>query len=351
MATKNGVCPHCNFSRLENRIFKVNPDASTVYCPFCMRELDPKQSIDLYNNIIAKMLKKADDTLFIACDPTLAYQEYADVLEVEPRNSKALLGRILCLIYTSKVRHSYLVEATELLETITHKGVDEVATYIEYLKRIDFALDEFDVALNRRLTYRNYFYDEECLKLYLKHLYDIIKFKENILKKAKEIKRDYVTQNNDMFINRLNHSINEKTEYLKNKNRTIDGSCYQYLKYYQDKVFVEKLEEVERFKNHHKIKKHTLKEGVRGYKTIKDTAFKDYTTTIYAKTGALVSAIFFTVAAITLGIFAFIYRAIPIYFYSFIAGGSLALAIAITSIIFHLIWKSILKKRKMRIDY
>ena len=61
MATKNGVCPHCNFSRLENRIFKVNPDASTVYCPFCMRELDPKQSIDLYNNIITKMLKKADD--------------------------------------------------------------------------------------------------------------------------------------------------------------------------------------------------------------------------------------------------------------------------------------------------
>ena len=95
MATKNGVCPYCQFNRLENRIFPVNPDAVTVFCPSCMRELDPKKAIDGYNAIITQMVDKADNTLFVACDPVVAYQEYADVLEFESDNSKALLGRIL----------------------------------------------------------------------------------------------------------------------------------------------------------------------------------------------------------------------------------------------------------------
>ena len=349
MATKNGVCPYCQFNRLENRIFPVNPDAVTVFCPSCMRELDPKKAIDGYNAIITKMVDKADNTLFVACDPVVAYQEYADVLEFESDNSKALLGRILCLIYTSKVRKSYLVEANALLENINHKGADEANNYVATLKRINFALDEYDTALNKKLSYHNYYYDEECLKLYLKHLYSIFKFKSDILDKLLKLRKDYASQKNEVLINLINHSVQEKEKVLKDTKYLITGEGRRLMKIVGDKVYLEATgESVEyRYPKKHSF---TLGEADKTHKTIKDRVFKDYTPMIRMKKAALVISIFMLVAAIGLGVTSYFYLDNKTLFYFFVVSGGIAAALALGLFIVYLVWRRILKKREMRID-
>ncbi len=350
MATKNGVCPYCNNNnRLENRIFKVNPEASLTYCPSCMREIEPSEAINLYTSIIDSMLEKADNSLFVACDPLLAYQEYADVLEVEPLNSRGLLGRIICLIYTSKVRQAYLVEAQDLLELVNHKGTEEVTTYVSFLKKINLALDEYDTSLIKKLTHKKNFYDEECVKLYLKHLSEIINFKINILNKLKDIKRDYVSQNNEVLINLINHNISEKESVLKSIKNTVNGAGYRYTKIYNGNVCLEKVSEPTIYKINKNLR-YTLKEDVRGKRTIKDRAFKDYTPILKAKKASLFLSLFLFIISLGGGVAAYIYCNDLLYFSLLMTGVSIFFVASIVMIILHFSWKSILKKRKMRID-
>ncbi len=350
MATKNGVCPYCQFNRLQNRIFPVNPEASTAFCPSCMREISPKAAIDLYASIIDKMVAKADSSLFVACDPVTAYQEYADVLEVEPANSKALLGRILCLIYTSKVRTTYLEEAHMLLENIAHKGSDEVNNYVVFLKKINFALDEYDLALKNKLTHKSYFYDEECIKLYFKRLYDIIKFKKEILEKLNKIKKAYVNQSNEILINLVSHSVSEKENYLKTVKYTVQGVGYTYVKTVGDKVYVERSEEVINTKLYHQ-RLYTLDVKEKGKKIlIEDKVFKDYTSIINAKKVSTYVLVLLILLTIGCGLSAYFFFQDKILFPIFIASGALCLVGTIVLFVLELVWRSILKKRKIRID-
>lgn len=350
MGTKNGICPYCQFTRFENRVFPVNPEASTVFCPFCMRELSPKKSIELYNNIINGMLDKADSTLFVACDPSLAYHQYADVLEIEANNPRALLGRILCLIYTSKVRHSYLIEANTLLENITYKGSEEAGAFVGFLKKINFALDEYEAALKKKLSnHRELFYDADCLRLYLKHLYDIIKFKKDMLKNLNDIKRDYITQRNDVMINLVSHSISEKELSLRTVKFTTDGKGYKLTKVFGDKAYIDLSGDfVDTRSNKHK--QYTLESGVKGKRYIKELAFKDYTPILNLKRLSLYLSIILFVLAIGAGVSCYIFKDNNLIFIITLIAGAVLLVGAIVFIIIHFIWRRILKKRKMRID-
>ena len=350
MATKNGVCPYCQFNRLDRRIFPVNPDASTVFCPYCMRELNPTEAINSYNEIIKKMLDKADGTLFVACDPVLAYKQYAEVLEVEQKNPKALLGRILCLIYTSRIKRSYLVEASDLLNEITYKGNDEVTTYVGFLKNINFALDEYDSALSKKLSFKGQYYDEECLKLYLKRLNEIIKFKEDILATLNKIKKDYVSQKNEVLINLIAHSVNEKENTLRTSKFLITGIGYKVTRVGADKISI--TETGETVETHYNKKGlYTLNENDKSKKLIPDRVFKDYTPIIKAKKASIYLLVICLLLAIAgAGAAYYFFNKNFTIFSVLIAAAGLAFAGSIILLVLHLVWKSILKKRKMRID-
>ena len=65
MATRKGLCPYCTTNRVDRRIFPVNPEASTCFCPICMKEVEPKVAIDGYTELISNMLLKADNTFVL----------------------------------------------------------------------------------------------------------------------------------------------------------------------------------------------------------------------------------------------------------------------------------------------
>ena len=351
MASKKGICPYCNYrAPIESRIFPVNAEATVCYCPSCLRELNPKKAIENYTGIVTRMVDKADKTLFVACDPVKAYHQYAEVLEVEGDNYRALLGRILCLIYTSKVRKEYLSDANELLEGISHKGVDQTNNYVQALKTINFALEEYDTALIDRLIYKEHFYDEDCMKLYLAHLHDIIEFKKDILDKLKFIRKNYTTQDNSEVIKALEDEIEKKDHSLHGDKFTVDGVGYSFVKIKGDMAVIEKNNEVSNARFNKKHLK-TLKEGVKGKKTIKDVVFKDYTPIIRARNISIPFLILLFAGAATLGVFAALsYQKIQTHFILYLVAAGVCFAVAIVLLIFILTLSNVLRKRKMRID-
>ena len=348
MATRRGLCLHCTSKRIDHRIFQVNPEASTCFCPLCMKEMEPKEAIENYNNLIKDMLLKADNTLFVACDPTLAYQQYADTLEFEPNEAHALIGRILCLIYMGKVRKSFLKEAYILLENTSYKGCD-LTTFVNFLEKINVALDEYETAVNKKLTFREHYYDVECLKLYWTHLHDIIKMKELILSIFKSLKKNYVSQQNDVFINMLENNIEEKKKILALECHTTDGKGYKIAKFVDDKATIIETDSTASNK-FIRFRLSTLNPDEKGKRVIKDEVFKDYTTIIKLRKASIFLWIFLYLCTAACIVGAILLMKNQLFFITFIAlavlfflGGSGVLASSIY-------WRIVLKKRELRID-
>ncbi len=353
MATKKGICPYCNAGRSNYRYFLVNPDASACFCPSCMKEMSPLTAIDEYNKMIDALVYKADDTLFVACDPATAYKQYAAVLEIEPGVTRSFLGRILCLIYMSKVRRSYLKEAYLLLKNETdqyyHKA-NEIPTYVAYLKQLNTTLDEYEFAVKRKIVFKEYFYELDCLKLYWRDLIDIIKFKQLILSELNYIKRNYANQSHDIFINLLEHSIDEKEALLVTPYYLVSGEGYKFAK-------VTKGEEIKYIEVPGRIdtkltryRMATLDETNKKLRIIKDEVFHDYTPMIrLSKVMVFLYILAFALAA-GFGIAAFIYKENLPLFITFIIAGGLAFIGGLACLILRMNFVKILKKRKLHIS-
>lgn len=348
MATQKGLCPYCQGKRFERRVFQVNPEAKTCFCPTCMKEMAPKLAIDGYNDHIKKLLEIADNTLFVTCDPVLAYQQYADVIELEPKEPHALLGRITCLVYMGKVRKTYLNEATTLLENTSYEGVD-LDEYSFFLKKINFALDEYDEELKKKLTFKEFFYDLDCLKLYWSHLYEIIKMKQFVLSILKEIKKIHESHQTEVIINMLDHSIDEKDKILHLDTFTADGKSYAYERIYNGRVFV-KMGKSEMETKLSRYRLSTLDETDKTKKYIDDEVFRDYTKIVTSKKVSLVISVLLYILMggfIAAGI---ILKEDLMFFVPFMLSAGVLFGGATALLVLHLYWRLIIKKRKLRID-
>ena len=348
MGTRKGLCLNCQTKRIDHRIFQVNPEASTCFCPMCMKEMEPKVAIDNYLKLIKDMLFKADNTLFVACDPVLAYQQYADVLELESNDAHALIGRVLCLIYMGKVRKSYLKEAHILLENTPFKGCD-IDAFVNFLKKINDSLDEYEHAITKKLTFKEHFYDIECLKLYWVHLYDIIQLKELTFSIFKQIERTYTTRHDGVFINMLANNIDEKKKILSLERFTTDGQGYIFTKVVNGKACVEKTENTQpnRFV---RFRLSTLDPNDKGKRLIKDEVFKDYTAVIRVQKISIFFWTFLYLLTIGAAVTAILFKEKQILFISLLAVSGvlfiLSTFILLQSIYFH----RLLKKRELRIN-
>ena len=348
MASKRGLCPHCHTLRVDRRIFQVNPEASTCFCPVCMREIDPKAAIEGYKNYIAEQLSVADKTLFVTCDPVLAYQQYASVIELEPKEAHALLGRILCLIYMGRVRKSYLKEALTLLESTNYEECNH-EEFVFFLKKINFALDEYDSSLQKKLTFRSFYYDEACLKLYYAHISDIILLKELVLELTENIKKKHPSQQAEVLINLLKHNLEEKNRLLKQEVYTADGVSYKYSKTTKGAIeLVKTNHDVESRLSRYRLA--TLNNNDKKNRHIKDEIFKDYTRIAKANNATLFFYILFYVATAGFVFSSVMFRSDKWFFFSFITAAALSFAFATLSFVYHLYWKHLLNKRKLRID-
>ena len=356
MATRRGICPYCKNEYIHNSIFLVNPEASTCLCGSSIHQINPKEAIDAYLKYIQDSIKKADDLLEVTCDPYGAYDAYADIIDVDDTIVHAYLGRILCLIYMSKTRKSYLDEAKILLETDSEKAVFtylvNAPVVIEFLRRIVRVIEEYLIAIKKVLTFKKYFYDEDCLKLYFKHVFDALNLDNEILSLSNEIRnKDLENHDYDAFIAYLEEKIRDKDRILNDYDFiTIDGKTYKFYKMKDDhsaEIVVLSKAIIDTKTSRYRMA--TLDPNNKKLRYIKDEIFRDYTKIIRNRKVAIVLGIISLVLAAIAGAGIYFFNDTFMYFIIAIAATAVFFILALISFVLVLTWGTEIhrKRRKM----
>ena len=182
MPTMKGYCTNCNRDDESRRIFDVNSDARWCYCPHCGKKYRPSVVINNYKEVLAKYNKKAYFYLRNAGEYLYGYNLFAYVLELEPTNKTAKLGRLLSLANLSTTRRNRFQETKELLdiekEHFRQKGFER--EYSPFLTSLNSCLNVYIDLVRKNLTIKGYFYDVACIKLYYRHISDVIELKRTI---------------------------------------------------------------------------------------------------------------------------------------------------------------------------
>ena len=192
MSMKKAYCFSCKTRDESRRIFEVNSDMKYCYCPRCMKKYRPRVAIHNYERVIHHYLRRANFFLKNAGEPKLAYALFAYILELEPTNKQAKLGRLLSLAYISTLRRNRFLELKELLiiERDQFRSQSVRREYTSFLKTLDHSLNAFVTRAKKRVTFKGYFYESECFTLYLKHIHDVIELKRMIISELSAIDQD-----------------------------------------------------------------------------------------------------------------------------------------------------------------
>ena len=176
MSIKKGYCTNCNKYDEGRRIFDVNTDAKYCYCPHCGKKYTPKVAIHNYDRAISLYLKRGYYYLKNTGNPKAAYGIFAYVLELEHYNKTAKLGRLLSLAYLSTLRRNRFLEVKELLtmESEIFKVSKTRREYTAFLVSLHKCVQDYIIKAKKKLTFREYFYDINCLKLYYSLISDAI---------------------------------------------------------------------------------------------------------------------------------------------------------------------------------
>ena len=350
MATKRGMCPYCK----NHNYFLVNPEAMSCFCGTNMHQISPAEAINKYNSYVDGLIAKANNTLEVVGNSDLAYQEYADVIELDDSVIYAYLGRILCLIYMSKVRKSHINDARVLLETTAEESFRKTSDFpiiIHFLKKIVKVTEEYLEGVRKKLSLKTYFYDQKCLKLYLIHVNEVKEFENSILEIVTTIKKKFVNEKVDFLLNFLDELITSKELFLNDEHIVASGEHFNISKIHKNgDVEISLIENKRTDTKLTRYRLSTLDSSNKKAKYIKDDVFKDYTSIIRSRNVILFWFILFYVAAVFCGVSAFMLRDNSLVLYTSIGTGVLLFIVATIFMILFVSWGVKIKKKKDRLE-
>ena len=212
MAFKKGFCTHCKGDE-KARIFNVNKEAEVCHCPHCAHTLKPKEAISNYRWLISSHLKKASKALFESTEYLLAYQTFAHVIDLDDTVKVAYFGRLLSLVYLSTLRTSKIPFALQMhrQQAKLFHYQETAREYFNFLWLLLDALDKYENRMTKRIKYHSFFYDEDCISLYLKRVDEIRKYKE------------FITLEAEFFIEANKEQYNVVVERVKNGTKEYKG--------------------------------------------------------------------------------------------------------------------------------
>lgn len=229
MSLKRAYCKKCKTKNDSIRIFEVNSEATVCYCPHCMAESDPQDVINNYNNYIQKQIDEAFEQLFVKTEFQLAYQLFAHILEIDNDALEARFGRILSLIYLSKLRRARFLDAALLIKEEAsiyfRKSKNQVA-YAKFIKRANTAVDEYYSTFKKKLSVKTYYYDDECIKLMYKRTQEVLDFKSFLLGEVNFINSKHENEDNMVIIRDLESQIDMVKMDMAAKAMAVDGYTY-----------------------------------------------------------------------------------------------------------------------------
>ncbi len=356
MSLEKAFCPYCGDPDNKLSIFDAIPDADVCYCPYCMTKLNPNQAINAFNNLMAEMVKKADKVLYEKTDFLEAYHMFGRIIEINPDSFEARCGRLLSLLFLSTLRKSRMKDFLLLLDSeneyylLKAKDKDQ---YIVFLQKADFAIDEYDKRFRKRITVHRYFYNVDCIKLYLERIKEILTVKEYILEQLESFnKKDKHYQNQGALYVKIRKDIAMKQRELADKYVIGDGTSYKLVEFTSNGNPL-------LARNEHKVRvsgiysfNHVLEQesGHKKQKVIKDRVYPD-NTHFYRLIKLSVSVIFLLLIAVLVAL-AFAYFGQEKLKYAWIgyivSGASLFGAIVLVAL--RIAWKRKVNSRRHLIE-
>ena len=351
MALKKAFCRYCHEGD-HLSIFEAIPDADVCFCPSCGRQLIPNTAINDYDQLLVKYTKDAEKILYAKTDYLEAYQSFAHIIEIAPDYFEGYAGRLVSLIYLSTLRRERLRDFITMFESendMIVKLAKSKETYISFLKKVNFAIDDYDKNFRRRLIYRHHFYDSDCVSLYFTRLSEIIEAKEVIrgpLENFKNAEKNYKGQE-DLY-KKIVRSLSVLNNQLKEQVICADGFTYKLVSFGKDGSPL--LAKEERVTSTNIKFNRSLNPNDKHKKIIKDRVFKDFS---HFYSWSKVSLIFIVIAVLiaALGLCSglFMKNKIPYHWVGYIVF-AVALAGAFVLVGFHIAWKKQLKSRRHLID-
>ena len=348
---KKAYCPHCKVENELDRIFEVSPDVEVCYCPNCMREYKPKDVIDNYNYFIANKITKAERLLYRDTKFYEAYCAFADIIEIDPSSCKARFGRILSLIYMSKLKKTNFANATLLLDNEADqyfRKMKEQTSYVKFLSRVNLALDEYTTRLHKILTIRERFYDEECVALYYQHLHEIIETKKVVLEELQKSWAKTSEDRTEKMIKNVEKSTNVLNTIFNGSVVTASGARYKVSKVVSPtKILVNKVDEKSNPINHYV--RYKLNDNKKRGRILKDKVYPDNIHfTALIKVALPLFIVFYVIAFVSFFVAFFTKEnAYDLYLY---IGAGVSLLIALVWMVLFIVWKAQLSKRHHLID-
>lgn len=224
MSMKKGFCIKCHTTDERKRIFPVNSESAKCFCPRCMAEYKPKDAINYYNHFIRILCKRSDRYLRVAKRPDLSYDKFGHILEYEPELPKALIGRLTSLFYLSTLRRARFEDVITIasLDSDRYHLVGAHDDYFNFLMTSNADLELYRARIYKMLTIKSYFFDMDCLKLYISRIREMILYKKYVIKELTEIGNEKEASDVEKEIEELNNRLNEHAYY------TADGFVHRF---------------------------------------------------------------------------------------------------------------------------
>lgn len=348
---KKAYCPHHKTENELDRIFFVNPDAEVCYCPICMYELKPKEAIENYLYFISSKINKAERLLYRETRFYEAYCAFGRIIEIDPDSYRARFGRILSLVYMSKLRKTHFGDAALLLEGETEEYFSKIkdqSSYFKFLNRINAALDEYNNRLYKKITIKDRFYNGDFVELYFERINEIIQLKNLVVGGLQRCAGKMEEERVYKFLTQVETSVSNLNQQLKDTVATTDGTRYRVEKVVADKhIYIAQLDEKLAPQTHHR--KYKLNEADKKGKLLKDKIYPDNSHLTLLTNIALPLLIIFGMIASFAIAFSFITKEDTVKMVSYIIAGSAAF-LAIVTLVFFIAWKHQLSHRHHLID-
>ena len=347
---QKGYCIYCQNNNDKNKIFEVNSEASICFCPHCESKIKTSDAIKAYQDLMNKKINKVNYILFVVGDYKLAYQEAANVIELDKKEVRGRFTRLLALIKFSTLRYATFKSVYDLFieERKTYYRKTKAYEYFSFLKLFYSFFDEYLLVMNKHLIHKGRFYDSDCIELYLTRIHQIALIYSLLLEEIQFLnKNDDIGEISD-FYNLINNELSKLNSSTNGKHYSLDGKEYSLSCYdnYGSALIVKNLSNqlpaIINKKNYH------LNPTEKTERSINDKIYKNYTKMInyyHVSLSLIISVLVISLLLVGSGLALQFLFPKP-YFYYFYMGSGVFIIILIVLLIYRLLYQKIIKKRE-----